>query len=231
MMNAAPVKYTEPECSVLGKPVRIDFYLVGPMIVPSTDKSLDALLSWAAVQQAVYQDKHNPISHQDNTGLARHVVDPEWCPAASYLQYEWVSPPFVHHYIKRSKLTDYAAAWDEGILSKRPYFNAAQGPTKAGSYVQQARWAIKITGYALVADEARLVELLPWVTHIGKLHHKDWGRVGRFEVSHDVVALTQWSDRNLPAKSIYAKGYASCMGALRSPYWKRENHGLIAVPN
>ncbi len=74
-------------------PVRIEFTLRTPMIVPTTGKHLDALLSWAAVQQADFFGETDPVAAQHQTGLARHRVGDDWCFMASLLEYEWIGGP------------------------------------------------------------------------------------------------------------------------------------------
>ena len=210
-------------------PVRIEFELRTPMIVPTTGKHLDALLSWAAVQQADYSGSDDPIALQHHTGLARHRVGDDWCFMASLLEYEWVGEPDQVHYIKRSRLEDYAGAWDAGLFRKKPYFDGARGATKAGSYLQPMRWARKITGFAMVEDMDRVKDLLPWITHIGKLSHKDFGAVSGFELREDVAAQVAWRKRALPAKSPLAMDHVRAIGALVSPYWQRENFKQVAM--
>lgn len=210
-------------------PVQIQFWMRTPMVVPSVDKSLDALLSWAAVQEADFNGRFDPLEAQLDTGLSKHTCGDQWCFMASNLDYTWVGDPSQLHYITRSHVGDYADAWDRGILAKRPYFDGARGETKAGSYLQPTRMAESISGYAIVDDMDRVEQLLNWVTHIGKLRHKDHGAVQRFEVRADPLATERWHRRNLPLKSSFATGHPTAIGALFAPYWKRENHQLVAI--
>ena len=206
------------------QPVCVKFKLRAPVVISPTDKYLDALLSWAAVQRSEWLDEEDPWSAQHDIGIAKHHVGDQWCFMAGSLQYEWNSPPFQLHYIKRSKLEDYAGAWDAGLLKKIPYFDAASGRTKAGSYIQTLRWTDSVKAYAVIEDMERFEQLLPWVTAIGKLHHKGKGAVKSFVVAHDETANEVWSQRNLPSGSPFAIQHAPTIGGLKSPYWKRENH-------
>lgn len=210
-------------------PVKVTFLMRTPLVVPTTAKHLDALLSWAAVQEADFADHDEPISMQHDTGIAKHHVGTAWCFMASCLEYEWLGEADQLHYIKRSKLEDFAGAWCDGLLNKRPYFDGARGTTKAGSYLQPIRQANRVSAYAVVDDMKRFEQLMNWVTHIGKLAHKDWGAVRSFEIAHDDQALSSWSKRNLPVESPFAIGAPRMMGGLVSPYWKRENHCVVAA--
>lgn len=212
------------------KPVRVTFKLRTPMVIPSVDKSLDSLLSWAAVRQAEFNDASDPLQMQNNTGLMQHSVGSDWCPMASNLTYDWIGDPYQAHYIKRSKLEDYTDAWMSGLLTKRPYFDGARGVTKAGSYLQPIRWVRSLTAFAVVEDMQRFEDLLPWVTHIGKLHHRDYGAVSAVTCVPDSDAGVKWAQRNLPKGSSFASAHVQGIGALRSPYWDQKNHVEIAIP-
>ena len=212
-------------------PVRIEFELRTPMIIPSTGKHLDALLSWAAVQEADFHGHENPIAVQHDIGLARHEVGDQWCFMSSLLDITWQGEPLRVHYIKRSKLDDYVNAWDDGLFKKAPGFDSQRRATKAGSFLQPVRWVKKVVGYAMVHDLDRVQRLLPWVTHIGKLAHKDYGAVNRFELQEDPVAEQAWTHRFLPMDSpLRRPNHAPAIGALAAPYWKRENFVELAIP-
>lgn len=217
-------------------PVRVTFEMRTPVVVPSTFKPLDAVLSWAAVQQSDFHDALEPIAAQHNIGIAVHTgvsgEPSEWCFKASELKYEWLDQePSQIHYIKRQSLESYTQAWTDELLDKRPAFNSQSGHTKAGSYVATIRWASRITAYAVVHDMKRLMNLLPWVTHIGKLHHKDFGAVKSFTVLEDIEANQLWTNRILPVGSPFATNHCMGFGGLVSPYWKKENHRDVMFPN
>jgi len=205
-------------------PVRVTFSLRTPVVIPYTDKHLDALLSWAAVQKAEFEGHDDPWTLQHDIGVEKHECSQAWCFKAGLLTFDWVGERNQLHYIKRSKLEDYADAHMDGLLDRRPAFDAGRGSTKAGSYFAPTRWVKSVTGFAVVRDMHRFEELLPWVTHIGKLRHKDYGAVSSFSVDIDPAAMHLWSQRNLPPDSDQATRHVPAAGALASPYWKRENH-------
>lgn len=213
------------------KPIRISFQLRTPMIVPPGPKTLDAVLSWAAVRQAEFAGEPDPLLLQHETGLSRHQVGDEWCPMASYFESMGASPAEPFHYIKRQKLQDYTDAWLNGVIKKRPAFDAQRGSTKAGLYMQSSRWVDQLTAWAVVDDEARFTSLLPWVTHIGKLHHHDAGAVKSFEVIDDETAQQRWANRPIPLGSDAATpNHVMATSCLRSPYWKRSEFQPALVP-
>lgn len=210
-------------------PVKVTFTLRTPMVVPNVDKFLDALLSWAAVQQAEFEDEPDPIALQHHIGIAKHHVGDQWCFMAGKMAYDWIGDPLEVHYIKRSRLSDYTDAWFDGVLNKRPYFSGSTGLTKAGSYLQPVQWVKTVSAYAVIDDMARFQELLPWVTHIGKLHHRDYGGVTSFDVTVDEAANDLWHFRNLPMGSPMAKDHIRGIGSLVSPYWSRMQHQEINI--
>lgn len=212
-------------------PVRVTFQLRTPMVTPPGPKTLDAVLSWAAVRRAEFEGASDPIAHQHATGLARHFADDDWCPMASYIEIEWASDPEQIHYIKQQRVETYADGWLSGALKKKPYFDGQRGQTKAGLYVQDIRWAERITAWAVIDDEKTFRDLLPWVTHIGKLHHRDFGAIRCFEVVQDEGARIKWCHRPLPLGSDFASNeHVLAIGGLRSPYWNRSEHRSILSP-
>lgn len=208
-------------------PVRIDFLMRSPMVVPGTAKSLDALLSRAAFDQAEFRGDLDPIATHHDIGLSKHEHQGDWCFMASNFQYDWTGDTHYLHYIKRQTLDCYVDGWEAGVLKRRPYFDGATGQTKAGSFIQPLRWVSKVTAWAMVKDMHRVQELLPWVTHIGKLKARDFGAVKTFELHEDAQAVERWSHRNLPASSPFATQHARGIGGLVSPYWERSKHREI----
>lgn len=209
------------------KAVRISFAMRTQMAIPPGAKHLDAVLSWAAVRKAEFEGDYDPWSKQHDIGLAKHVSGEDWCFMASILDFDWLGPKGNVSYIKRQRVEPYADAWMDGLLNARPAIDPTRGLTKAGAYNVPTRFASCVYGYAMVEDETLLNSVLPWVTHIGKLHHRDFGAVAGFQVIDCEEATQLWSRRNLPASSGLATMHASAFGSLRSPYWVAENHKEI----
>lgn len=213
------------------KALRVEFTLRTPMVVPSTGKTLDAVLAWAAVRREEFYGNPNSWAAQHDTGVARHVVGEQWCPMASTLEAEWASEPEQLSYIRRQKVEDYANAWLDGVIKKAPRIDTSSGHMKAGLFFQPIRYTSVVRAWVVVDDEAQFTALLPWVTHIGKLWHKDCGAVRRFEVFDDEAAVERWRNRPLPLHSPCAgESHVQAMGALQAPYWKRENHQVVLMP-
>lgn len=212
-------------------PVRVEFTLRTPMVISPTDKTFDAVLSWAAVRRADLLGAPDPLSTQHAIGLAVHQTENGWCHMASKLAIEWVGEQDNLHYIKRQNLGDYTDAWLKGALKKKPAIDTSRGDTKAGSYVQQIRWVKRIQAWAIVEDMKHLQALLPWVTHVGKLHHRDMGAVSSWAIHEDATASQKWTERPLPLGSPHAGvAHVPVMGGLHSPYWKREDHCIVLTP-
>lgn len=85
----------------MSTPVRVDFDLRTPMVVYAGVKTLDALLSWAAVERAKFNGSLQEWSDQHQHGLQIHRVGQSWCPMASELDVEWASEAEPLHYVKR----------------------------------------------------------------------------------------------------------------------------------
>ena len=204
-------------------PFRVEFTFRTALIEPAVEKPLDAVLSWAAVMRADFNGADDPIAQQHDLPLQRHYAGEQWCFMASNIIFEWnkAAPRESVHYVKRSRLEDYADAWVDGLLSKRPAFDGARGLTKAGSYVEPTRWADRAIAYGVGNIDA-IRALLPWVTHIGKLRHKDFGAVNSFTVTPDDANAKNWTRRTLPQASPEATSHVAAMKCLSAPYWNRE---------
>lgn len=211
-------------------PIKVTFRLRTPMVVPSTQKSLDSLLSWARVNMAEYHGHDNPWINQHDIGVGVHQVGEDWCHMASNLIYTWASEHDQIHYTKKQSIGEYADAWQALVLKKRPSFDGTSGLTRAGTYMHPIRWVERIEAFAMVADMDHFRQLLPWITHIGKLHHKDYGAVCGFDMVESPEAQMHWANRILPVGSSEAKDHADGVGCLRSPYWKRENFQRVLIP-
>ena len=215
------------------QPFRLTFTLRTPMVEAHTDKTLDAVLSWAAVQRAEYQNLAEPFAVQHDLPLARHQAGDDWCFMASNLSYAWVGERGAVHYIKRQRAEDYANAWLNGLLLKlnKSNIDMTRGSSKAATCVQSLRAASAVTAWG-IGDIEEIKKLLPFVTHIGKLHHHDHGAVARWEITEDKASHEKWKYRVLPFGSSVATGasHALSTGGLIAPYWNRGSHKRIFVP-
>lgn len=224
-------------CEHIG--LRLDIALRSPVVVWPGIKTMDAPLAWAAVQQARYRGDPDPVARQHELGLAWLETDTQRCPMASPIDivvHENADGtpsrfPTPFPYIKYQNSKTYSRAWGRGLLTKRPpTFDGQRGATVAGMFVVQTIHADALVAY-VVADGgsgfARVMELLPYLTHIGKLHRIDFGAVAKICVSVDEQAKTQWLRRPLPVDAPDALLFnavskrAMAMGALESPYYDR----------
>ena len=215
-------------------PLRVTFHLATPIVVPTFDKTLDAVLSWARVQQATAQGHADPISLQHDLPVARHLptVEQDWCFKASNLEYHWCGDRFMTFRIKRQKLTDYVDAFSSGVLRKPPAVDSTRGVTAAGLYETARRPCDQIKAWC-IGDPQALRELLRQVTFLGKMHARGAGQVQQIDVDEDDHALVAWTNRSLPVSSPLlaadGAGRSDMLGALRAPYWKRENFQVVKV--
>lgn len=211
--------------------VRVTFQLRMPMVVPSTDKPLDTVMSWAAVRMAQSMDVDDPFAVQHDIGIAKHGTGDDWCFMASNMEIQWSEIAAEQlHYIKRQSVDQYLDPYMQGLFKKKPSIDTSRGHTAAASLFQHVRWVKQIQAWAVVDDMERFKEVLHHVTHIGKLHHKDWGAVQAVVVDADESAHDRWMFRSLPmASPLKTANHVSAIGALNSPYWDRQKHREIAV--
>lgn len=223
---------TGRERTVKEEPFKLTLYLRTAMVEPAMQKPLDAILSWAAVQRAELQGADDPISVQHDLPLARHETARGWCFKASNLEFDFsnTSRSYLNE-TKRANIADYANAYLQGGLTKKPVIDVARGTTKAGFYMHPLRHPHEITAWG-VGDIEALTLLMPYVTHIGKLRRRDCGAVAHWTIDRHRSALELWSQRPLPADSPFAKPdtHATSMGALVGPYWSRKNFTEIMNP-
>lgn len=213
------------------EPFRLTLTLRTPMVEPTMFKPMDGVLSWAAVQRAQYDDLADPVGEQHNLPLERHASGDEWCFKISNIEFDWIGQLGSTCYFRRQTVREYADAWMNGVLKKASRIDTTKGKFKAGVFVQTLRAVSEARAWG-VGNIAALEALMPYVTHLGKLHHRDHGAVASWRVERDASALSRWARRPLPKTSPFADAdtYAPSIGALRAPYWLRAEHTEVMMP-
>lgn len=191
--------------------LRVQMRLRSPIVVWPGDKTMDAPLSWAAVEQARYRGDADPVAAMHNLGLAWYQTPTQRCCKASVIDIvvarEAVSGapalyPSPYPYIKFQNSRTYSRAWSSGLVKKRPpRFDGQRGSTVAGMFVEHVLLADELVAYVVadgLAGLDRLLELLPYLTHIGKLRRLDLGALASIHLTVDKAAHQRWADRPLP---------------------------------
>lgn len=212
-----------------GHAVRVEFLLRTPMVVPATALHFDALVSWAAMVQAD-QRGLDGISLRHNTGLAKHVHKGQECPMASLVEFDFATAENNMHYIKSIRMADLTNATAEGLFARAPTYDSQRGAGKAGMFNAQTRWVKRAVAFAVVEDMDVFTQLLPRITHIGKLRHWDFGAVANVQCVDDESARARWTQRALPVGSQFAGNHAVSVGALQSPYCRKSLHTEVMMP-
>jgi CRISPR type IV-associated protein Csf3 len=212
-------------------PFRVTWTLASPMAVPLVPIHLDGLLSWARVHEAENAGSEDPWAQQHDLPLERFETAKGWCFKASWVQLHAYDDemPFPMHVVRRSDVTEFARAWESGLLGRKvPLFDPARGLTKGASLQHSMRSYHSATAFG-VGDLDGVRRLLGHVHSLGKLRRRSAGRIVSVEVAAFVQAAEAWRARHLP-QDAEAKGYVSDIGALRAPYWKRETFVPVQIP-
>ena len=215
-----------------GKPFVVTFTLANAMVEPKGPMALDALLSWASVRRAECAGHPQPFSVEHDLPLERHSVGDAWCFKASNLSFDWVGDRSRTVYTKRQQADDYIEAVMKGAMSEfmDGQFDNQRGYYKAGLFVEPLRFVEKAQAWG-VGDIEEVKALLRWIESLGKLRRHGRGRIAEVTVEEDARALDKWANRTLPVGSPHASegSHARAIGALVSPYWKREKFGEVLM--
>lgn len=203
------------------QPLQVTFEIDTPMRAPEEPIHLDALLAWAAVEEA-----GGDIAAQERLPLERYEAkDGQWVWCASR-----VIPRVLFRdqmpAIRAFRPADWARAKGEVFQGGPNKVSPGTGPYKAYQFsiptiqVDFARaWCI--------GDPHRVVDLLDRVSHLGKLRRLGCGRVRTVRVEKDPLAEERWKLRTMPDAQ---EGYRQAHMTLRPPYWDRRARALAWEP-
>lgn len=214
-------------------PFRVQWELFSPVVVPSMPIHLDALLSWARVQEAEHAGVVDSWATQHDLPLEQHATEHGWCFKASALAFEFAGEAQQLHYIRRSDIDELVAEpYMAGLFKLRsekvlPAFDPQRGAYKASSVTVTQRFASQVTAYG-VGDIDRVQQLLRRVDSLGKLRRRGKGSVRSFQVEECDAASQLWASRNLPVGSEFAVNHALTQQRLHSPYWAKERQMVLA---
>lgn len=192
-------------------PLRVAWTLRAPMIVPEYLIHLDALLAWAAVDEA------GMLEAQEQLPLGR--VDGVWQASALRLipLSEIRSVPMVRRYDEMAFLD----AIDQKVTTcDAALLCSSSGRYRAYLMQGKSRW-YDIEAWC-VGDKEGVARLLRRIGQIGKLRRNSHGKVHTFLVEEDPRALELWQWRVLPAgfsRKISGVDYQPLRHAVSPPYW------------
>jgi CRISPR type IV-associated protein Csf3 len=209
------------------EPLRIEFDLVTPMVVPKRPLHLDALLAFARVDEALTAKDPEALSYQEELPLAVHRQGDDWVWKASQLAFTAAPLAEVHAVAMTRPLTldqiasDNAQGKWSGKLKK---LAMGTGPFKGYDlrlFVRQYDRAIAFC----IGDKSEIERLLGRLTHLGSTRRNDWGRIEKVAVEVDPKAEEQWKARALPSSmaGLTMAGHHPGTVTIRAPYWDRRN--------
>jgi len=211
-------------------PFKVHWQLRAPVIVPSLPIHLDALLSWARVQEELERGNVDALALQHDIPLSRHECRAGWCFMASMLEFDYTASQQQLHFVKTSDIDEFAREFERGAFGRRrPAFDPVRGLTKAGNFVMYEAFAASATAYG-IGDVDHVRDLLSRVHSIGKLRRCGKGSVRQVDVHPCEEAAQRWAWRNLPFDSPHAApgSHFAAQQRLHSPYWSKERHTVLA---
>lgn len=217
------------------QPLKVTFIFASPVVMENEyPLHLDALLSWARVQEAGEQGLENPwkIGSED-LPLARAGEGDSWVWQASKLVFTPKTPRELINMQRKSDPSAYYADFDQNLWSndktpkppeKRklpPTINTQSGQHRAYQYYVAYQWMEKAEAWC-VGDADRVKSMLERLTHIGKRGRGGFGLISSVNVE-PCQETDLWKLRVLPGSVPGLDGieYAPVMSPPRAPYWDK----------
>lgn len=196
------------------EPLRVEILFDSPITEPTYPIHLDALVAWAAVEEAYENDAEEPLLAQEALPFDR--AQGVWC--ASALSFDACAPPFTVATTKKTDLSAIAEASNGGVLRSAPNkLSINAGPWRQALVYSQCQIVSKAEAWC-VGDAQRLRELLGRVSYVGAKRRNGRGRVFFIDVVKDSSASSRWRERILPEA---AEGYLPIQAVTSPPYWDR----------
>lgn len=215
-----------PQAGTL-EPLRIDFDLRAPMIVPKRPIMLDALLAFVAVRRGFIQAVPGAENYdaQEILPLAKHVAaDGAWVWCASALHIEWASQVYSQHRARPFQFNEWAKDRELGVwgsLRSKDVISSGSGLMKGYLIKDEAAHVARCTAWC-VGNLKQITDMLGDLVGVGAKVNLGYGRVRQFAVTADASAGERWQRRYLPAV-MQSPGLDWALGSapLRAPYWDR----------
>lgn len=199
------------------RPLEIRFRLVTMMRAPELPLHLDALLAWAAVDEA-----GGDLEAQWSLPLAKFAHqsnEDRWVWQASR-----VIPITINRQTMPTIRTFDPVQWaidkDQVYVGGPNKLTPGTGPYKSYQMVAQMLQAPEAVAWC-VGNPDRIGALLARVPTIGKLGRLDCGRIGSVAVLDDPhPSRERWRLRTMPVRG---DDYYAAQMVLRPPYWRRSD--------
>lgn len=207
------------------KPLKIVWWLARPVVMPAYPLHLDALLAWAAVDEAIEAGQDNPLAAQEALPLASWTAQSgDWVWQASQLRFAGPQAAFMSQSQRRAEHYALAVNQDRGLFRTRRHpirrARMGNGPYKAYVLWTPMGWCAQAVAYC-TGEPRRIEELLARVRYLGKRRRERNGEVAGVGI-YAASDPHAWRDRRLPIDpSVDREAYAYSLGPLRPPYWKR----------
>lgn len=196
------------------EPLRVELTLQTPMIEPAFPIHLDALLAWAAVEEATELSRRDPLTAQEELPLQR--VGEVW--AASALQFTQVATPTTTFTTKRTDVGLIADSLNTGAVTRAANkLSLNSGPFRQALTFHQTRQPESAVAWC-VGERSDIERLLDRISYLGARRRLGHGEIGSRIVSTDKSAHTRWKERIMPEP---ADGYFPVRAVLSPPYWDR----------
>lgn len=207
-------------------PLRVTLTLHRPMAVPQHPIHLDAVLAWAAVEQATQAGHDDPLSAQAALPLAQHRTEAGtvWC--ASQFLYAPLDTPQPQLLTKRFELDDLALMHGKVYEGGRNRIDPGTGHYKGFKLTVPTVWTGRLVAYCL-GQRTAVAALLDSVPSIGKYGRLCFGAITDRRITCDERATDAWKLRVLPEP---APGLEAVEATIQPPYWRRECRQLAYRP-
>ena len=208
--------------------VKITWALSTPIVWPDHELHLDALVAWAAVQEALEHGQdprvarlHLPLEQVEEGGeriwKASQIRFPEY---SSFTE------------IWTRQINYWEGASDKGDVwsgRTKTYSGAMRGTGKHKPYKDSRlrAWAPFAEAWAITTDTDRLKQLLSRVSSIGPERRLGAGRVASMKIEEDPDAEHLWMHRHMAEPR---EGYAKTVGNLSDPYWNKTTMRKVYAP-
>jgi CRISPR type IV-associated protein Csf3 len=202
------------------QPLRVDFELLGPMVVPDRHPLLlDGLL-------LALQGTRLPLPFVSRQLPIQHVANPSWGAGefvwlASALQVQWVGPASDRYLSRNAKTREIL---DDAAIHGGTVADSSRGMSKLARKRIMVRNAERATAWCL-GDLAKVQQALASVTSIGAQRLLGFGQVHSCAVSVDAEANEKAWLRPVPgehADDPYRGKRFLAAGRSTPPYWDRD---------
>ena len=222
--------------------IRVEFALATPIVLPSMPIHLDALLAYAATEDALARGDSHPGGVRElanpvlETVLDKHTQDNEWVWKASALMPEGIGDSYLRMWTRKTDPYDLSQRMETQIATKskfpltKPFalkIDTVRGLLKNHFNFYPVREVGKLIAWC-VGDKESIYDMLEArINHIGQRRRTGHGQVKSIHVFDDVTANENWRLRILPWQE---DGYQPVQAAFQPPYWASENRRVSYCP-